>query len=214
MSRIFLANTVAILLLACLFAIDVNGASCILFPVVVGASQPYFTFAAQFAAVHALVVVFASIFSFFAVFATVGLLMLLLPYSLFRQISLYFRSFILTSLLAILSTSFAVPRMIADLPRSPHSPLRFLPPVWFLGFCQSLRGRADPTLAPLGRMAIAAVASACVLALATYALSYRRCFVWLPELADAPPGRLGARTSWIFRLLDFLVLYTPFQRAG
>jgi hypothetical protein len=214
MSRIFLANTVAILLLACLFAIDVNGASCVLFPVVVGASQPTFTFAVQFAAVHALVVVLASVFSFFAVFATVGTLMLLLPYTLFRQISLYVRSLILMLLLATLSTSFAVPRMIADLSRSPHSPLRFLPPVWFLGFCQALRGKADPTLASLGRMAVSAMVCACGLALATYALSYRRCFVWLPELADAPPGNLGARTSWIFRLVDFVVLYTPFQRAG
>src|ERR1700730_4919702 len=213
-SSIFRANSVAVLILTCLCAIDVNAASSILFPVIVGASEPRFRVMMQFAGVHALVVVLASIFSFFAVFATVGLLMLLLPYTLFRRISLYVRTVIVTLLLATLSTSFAVPRMILDLPRSSHSPLLFLPSAWFLGFCQLLRGRADPSLAELGHVAIFALVSACVVTLVAYTLSYRRCFVRLPELADAPPGHLGARTSWIFHLLDLLILHTPFQRAG
>jgi len=104
--------------------------------------------------------------------------------------------------------------MISELPRSPHFALRFLPPVWFLCFCQSLHGRATPALAKFGSMATIAVVFALVLAATTYALSYRRCFSRLPELADAPPGSLGTHTSWIFRLLDFWILRTPFQRAG
>src|SRR5258708_20013896 len=35
-----------------------------------------------------------------------------------------------------------------------RSPIRFLPSVWFLGFCQLLRGKADPALALLGWVAI------------------------------------------------------------
>jgi len=213
-SRIFIANAVALLLLACLFTIDANAASFVLFPAVVGGSQPTFSFVVKFAIVHAMAVTLASIFIFFAVFATVGLLMLLLPYALFRQISLYIRSLIILLFLGVVSTSFAVPRMISELPRSPHFALRFLPPVWFLGFCQSLHGRATPALAKFGSMATIAVVFALVLAATTYALSYRRCFSRLPELADAPPGSLGTHTSWIFRLLDFWILRTPFQRAG
>ena len=213
-SRIFVANAVAIVALALLFAVDVNGASFILFPAVVGAAQPKFGFVVKFGLVHAVVVVLASIFSFFAVFAAVGLLMLVLPYGLFRKISLYIRGLLMVSLLAALSTSFAVPHLVANLPRSPHSAIRFLPSVWFLGFCQVLRGRADPALAQLGHVGMLAVPAVCVLALIAYALSYRRCFIRLPEIADAPPGNLGARTSWIFRALDFGILRTPFQRAG
>ncbi len=213
-SRIFAANAVAIVLLACLFAIDVNAASLILFPAVVGAAQPTFTFVLKFGMVHAVVVLLASIFSFFAVFAGVGLLMLLLPYGVFRKISLYLRSLLVVSLLVALSTSFAVPRMVLGLNRSPHSVIRFLPSVWFLGLCQLLRGRADPALTRLGHVGLLALPAVCVLALITYALSYRRCFIRLPELADAPPGRLGTRTAWIFRLLDLSILRTPFQRAG
>lgn len=214
MRQIFVANATAILLLAGLFAIDVNGASCVLFPAVVGGSQPTLTFVIRFAAVHALAVGLASIFSFFAVFATVGLLMVLLPYSFFRKISLYVRSLIVMLLLAVLATSFAVPRRITDSQRLSHSVLRFLPPVWFLGFCQTLRDRATPTIMVLGRMALIAVAISCVIAMATYTLSYRRCFARLPELADAPSGSLGTRTAWIFRLLDSFLLGTPLQRAG
>ena len=88
MSKIFLANSVAVLILTSVCAIDVNGASAILFPFIVGGAQPTFSFMARFAGVHALVVVLASIFSFFAVFATAGLLMLVLPYPLFRRVSL------------------------------------------------------------------------------------------------------------------------------
>lgn len=213
-STIFLANSVAIVILTGLCVIDVNAASSVLFPASVGGAQPAFRFVMQFAGVHALVVTFASFFSFLAVFASTGLLMLLLPYTLFRRISPYVRTLIATVLLAALSTSFTVPSMILDLPRSSHSLLRFLPPAWFLGFCQLLRGRADPSLANLGHIAIFALAAIAALAVVAYALSYKRCFVRLLELADAPPGHLGVRTGWIFHLCDLLLLRTPFQRAG
>ncbi|HXW89269.1 MAG TPA: hypothetical protein VEK33_01860 [Terriglobales bacterium] len=213
-SKIFLANSVAVVISTGVCAIDVNAASSILFPVVVGGSQTQLSFVVRFAGVHALVVVLASIFSFFAVFATAGLLMLLLPYHLFRRISRYVRTLIATMLLATLATSFAVPRMIEGLPRSLHSPLRFLPSAWFLGFGQLLHGTSDGALARLGHVAVAAVASACAVAAATYTLAYRRCFVRLPELADTPTGNLGTRSSSIFRLLDLFIFHTPFQRAG
>ena len=59
-----------------------------------------------------------------------------------------------------------------------------------------------------------ALVSASAVAAAAYTLAYRRCFVRLPELADAPPGRLGARSSWFFYPLDLFVFRTPFQRGG
>lgn len=213
-SRIFVANAVAILLLALLLAIDVNGASCVLYPAVVGAAQPTLSFVIRFGAVHALAVGLASLFSFFAVFATVGLLLLVLPYSVFLRISLYVRSAIVLCFLGTLASSFAVPSMILSLPRAPDSLLRWMPPVWFLGFCQSLHGRADQTLTSIGHRAIVGVLCALILALLTYALSYRRCFSRLPELAEAPPGHLGLKTLWIFRGMDLLTLRGPFQRGG
>ena len=212
-SRIFLANSAAILMLTCVCVIDVNAASSVLFPASVGGAEPHFRFLVEFAGVHVLVVVLASVFSFLAVFATTGLLMLLLPHSWFRRISLYVRTLMATMFFSALWTSFAVPGMILDLPRS-YSLLRFLPPAWFLGFCQSLRGRADPLLAELGHIALFALAVAALLASVAYTAGYQRCFVRLLELADAPPGSLGVRSSGIFRVLDRLILGTSFQRAG
>lgn len=212
--RIFLANAAAIALLTCLLAADVNLASSILFPGIVSASQPSVGFLVRFGVVHSLVVVLASIFSFLSIFALAGLLMLLLPYAMFRRVSLYFRALLITLLLAILSTSFAVPETLKHLSDGKHSAIRFLPPVWFLGICQTLRGRADAALVEFGQVAIFALAAAFVLAVATYILCYRRCFMRIPELADIPQGRLGAHSSWFFRILDFLMLHTRFQRAG
>ena len=113
---IFLANLAAILLLALLLAVDVNAASAVLFPLVVSASENTFSFFLHFVGVHAFVVVLASVFSFCTVFAIVGALMIVVPYGSFRRISLYLRATLLACLVAMLSTSFTVPSMLASLP--------------------------------------------------------------------------------------------------
>jgi hypothetical protein len=213
-ARIFFANSSAILLLSLVCAIDVNAASSSLFPLIVAASQPEFSFVARFAAVHALVVVLASAFTFSAVFATAGLLMLLLPFPLFRRVSLYVRTLIAALLGVTLFSSSAVPGMFQHLSWSSHPLLRFLPSAWFLGLWQSLSGGAAQAPPQLGHRALLAVVSSGAVAVAVHALAYRRCFLRLPELPDAPPGHLGTRFSWFFRLLDRLIFRTPFQQAG
>jgi hypothetical protein len=211
MRGIFLANLAAILFLALVLAFDVNAVSAILFPLVVSASANAFSFFIHFVGVHVLVVVLASTFSFLAVFVIVGTLMVTLPYAVFRRISLYLRGIIIAGLIATLATSFAVPSMLQQLP---NSALRFLPPVWFLGLCQLIRGRANPALALLGRMALAGSATIVVVAFVIYALSYRRCFVRIPETTTTAPAHRGARLAWLFPALDRTILTSPFQRAG
>lgn len=99
---IFLANLAAIVFLALVLAVDVNAASALLFPLVVSASQDRFSFFAHFVGVHSFVVITASIFSFFAVFVIVGALMVTLPYTVFRGISVYLRGLIIAALVAML----------------------------------------------------------------------------------------------------------------
>lgn len=211
MRAIFLANLAAILFLTLVLALDVNAASSVLFPFVVSASQNTFTLFAQVLWVHAFVVMLASIFSFFAVFVTVGLLMVTLPYAAFRRLSLYLRGTIIACLAALLATSFAVPSMLRQLP---GTSARFLPPVWFLGLCQLIRGRASPPLASLGHVALIGSAAVLVAAVVTYALSYRRCFVRIPETTETIPAYGRANLLWIFPVLDRTMLTSPFQRAG
>jgi hypothetical protein len=91
LGTIFLANFCAMLVLASLFAVVVNAASFVLFPVAVVGSQGSFVVFFRFATGHAIAVIFASTFSFFAVFALAGLLMALLPAAAFRRVSLFAR---------------------------------------------------------------------------------------------------------------------------
>src|SRR5207248_3170801 len=104
MRSIFLANLVAVLFLVGLIAVDVNAASSILFPLVVGATQNAFLFFLRFAAVHALGVVLASVFSFFAVFSVMGLGIALLPPDAFKRISPYIRTLVVIYLVTLLCT--------------------------------------------------------------------------------------------------------------
>jgi hypothetical protein len=208
---IFLANLAAMVCLALVLAVDANAASGILFPLAVSASKEEFSFFAHFVGIHVFVVVVASAFSFSIVFVIVGILMLFLPYRTFRRISLYLRGLILALLVAMLSTSFAVPSMVANLPRTW---VRFLPPVWFLGLCQLLRGQATPSLAGLGVRALVSSAVAAVAAVAIYGLSYRKCFALIPEKADIVPVSETDHLTWAFQGLDRWILTSPFQRAG
>ena len=209
--EIFAANLSAILFLALVLAVDVNAASAILFPLVVSASENTFGFFLHFVGVHATVVVLASVFSFCAVFVIIGVLMITLPYGTFRRLSFYLRALILAGLVALLSTSFAVPPMFRQ---APHSGVRLLPSVWFLGLCQLMRGKADASITTLGQFSLIAVGAAVVAGIALYGISYRRCFMRIPEIADVTPSASRERGAWFFRMADRLFLQSPLQQAG
>jgi hypothetical protein len=211
---IFLSNLVAVLFLVGLIAFDVNAASCILFPVVVGATQSKFLFFAKFAAVHAIGVVLASVFAFFAVFSVLGLLMAMLPPHAFRRCSAYIRGVVVVGLVTLLCTSWAVPEALRRTTGSAPAWTFLTPSCWFLGLCQALRGRAGPVLTELSRLALPGVASVIGIALCAYAAGYQRHFVRIAEIIDATaPGR-NPRASRLGILLDRTVLRTPLQRGG
>ena len=209
---IFLANLTAVLGLAAVLAIDVNAASALLFPLAASSGQETFRYAAQIAGTHVLVVVVASVCSFFAVLATAGVLMVALPNIVFRRISIYLRGLIIVLLVGLLSTSFAIPSLIT---RLPNTPIRFLPSLWFLGLAQLIHGSAIPALSTLGWLALKALGFVIVVALAAYALSYRRYFARIPEMVDVSPEHGESRlASWVYPLFDRWLLNTPLQRAG
>jgi hypothetical protein len=210
---IFFANLVAMLFLAGLLAVDVNAASSVLFPLVVGATQNTFVFFLNFAAVHALTVVLASIFTFFAVFSVLGLLMAISPRSIFRRIFTYARALVVVGLVTLLFTTFAVSAEFQRLAQSPHSWIRFLPSIWFLGLCQLMRGKADPALAALGRIALPALGLAIVAAILVYAAGYRRYFARIAEMTETASFHAQSKLSWLGTVLDRLVLRTPVQQG-
>jgi hypothetical protein len=209
---IFFANLVAVLFLVGLIAVDVNAASCILFPMVVGATQTKFLFFLKFAMVHAVGVVLASVFAFFAVFSVLGLLMAVLPARAFKRFSTYIRGIVVVYLVALLCTTFAVPNSLRRAGPVPAWTY-LMPSCWFLGLCQSLRGRAGPGLMELSRLALPGVAAVVAIALCAYAVGYQRHFVRIAEIADATATARNPRTWRLGTLRDRLVLRTPFQRG-
>lgn len=210
---IFGANLTAVLFLAVLVALDVNAASCILFPMVVAAAQSQFVFFLKFAAVHAVGVILSSLFAFLAVFSILGLLMAILPPRAFRRVSAYIRGLVVIYLVMLLCTSFAIP----DLLQKVKGPARFwtilMPSCWFVSLCQSWRGRATPVMAELAGFTFPAIAALMALALCMYAISYRRHFMRIAEIAEGMTAghNLGASRSGL--LFERLVLRTPFQKA-
>ena len=207
------ANLAAVLLLAAALGFDVNAASSVMYPLAVGGSQWSFGYTAIFFATHLLSVFLASIFSFFIALAILGLMMAVLPYRVFRRCSVYVRCGMVVFLMAVLSTTFEMSAIVQH-PSPRLGPLvQFLPPVWFLGLCQRLRGMTDPMFATLAETALFASFGAMALAIGAYALSYRRCFTESSESIANFAAVGGAMRHTGRRRITDLFLRTPFERG-
>jgi hypothetical protein len=210
---IFFSNLVAVCFLAGLIAVDVNVASCVLFPMVVAAMQTKFLFFLQFALLHGTVVVLASVFSFFAVFSLLGLLMAVLPVGVLHRVSTYVRGLIVVYLVTLLSTSFAVPYNLWRASRNAPLWAYLFPSAWFLSLCQVLRGRATPALLELSHLALPAIAICIPVAFGTYAIGYQRHFIRIPEMAETAGATRNLAHNRSAPLLQRLALRTPFLRG-
>lgn len=210
--RIFLANVTAIVLIAVAFAVDVNAVSSLFFPMVVTMEEPEFAAYLQFARAHLAGVLLASLFVSFALFALIGTLMVLLPDSVFRRISIYVRVLVVILLLGLLCSTFAVAPLLSTLHRS-SSFLRWLPPVWFLGLSRLILGKADVAMAQMGMIGLWAIIAVAILAPLVYVLSYYRYFIRIPETLDTTLRSRAPRILFPMRLMDLFVLRSAYDRA-
>ncbi len=207
--RIFAANLLAIFITVVVFAIDVNAASVVLYPIAVVGNRGSVGELLLFGGVHAFCVLLASLFTFLACFSIMSALMALVPYRTFRRLSLYVRLLIVIALVSLVATSFAVPGLLRNLPAHPR--IRLLPPVWFLALYQSIQGHAGRELAALSSVGLRAVGIALGSALLFCALSYRRCFLRISESIGGP---LFPRQGAGLRLPPRLALLSShFQRG-
>jgi hypothetical protein len=191
--QVFLANFVALSLLAVVFAIDVNAVSTVLFPAFVTMSDGSFAAFFRTMASQAAAVLSASLFSFFAVFALVGILMLVSPARWFKRVSVAARMVLVVVLLVEFFSNLVVQLVSGRLPGHASAYAQFLPPFWFLRIYR--HAGAD--------LSLAALAASIVIAVAAYSLCYHRHFLRLAESLDT----LGATRhvsrfpspNWLFR---------------
>jgi hypothetical protein len=211
---LFFANFAAILVFAALFAVVVNAASFVLYPIAVVGSQGSLLLFLRFVAGHAVAAVFASVFSFLVVFAVMGLLLAVLPATAFRRVSLFVRFVLAVVLLGLLATAFTVPDRLLSAAVVNARKIAMLPTLSILGIARSvwLLG-ADGLAVSIAKAALSAFALAALTAIVAFATSFRRSFLRIPETADASPL---PRVRFSFSpLAPFarVIFRTPFQHA-
>jgi len=123
------------------------------------------------------------------------------------------RELVVFYLMTVLCTSFALPDFLRKLPGSPPAWTRLLPSCWILGFCQSLRGHADPALSALARLALPGFGAVIVIAFCVYAVGYHRHFVRIAETTEGASAGHAPKATRLSALLDRWVLRTPFQKG-
>jgi hypothetical protein len=202
---VLLANAAAIAIAVLVFAVDVNAVPAVFFPLFVSAGANYGVgIFLQFAAVHAACVVSASLFTFCAVFALLGAVSAVLPREAFRACSPWLRGFFLLEFLMLLVSGVSGPApLLQHLYLDPQTPVRFLPPLWFLGMYQTLQHRSTPAMAELAAAVLPGSLAVLALTLLAYGASYRRRFAAALEGGRRPADqRLSAGLLWFLDLFS------------
>lgn len=207
------ANVTAMAIAAAVIAVTVNGASMLLFPVFVSSAAPAASISVgRFAAVHALCVLLASLFTFAAVLAVLGVAATVLPHRIFSAWAAGFRAALLIGFVALLLGAFDAQALIGTLVADPASGLRWLPSLWYLGLYQSLQQRGPAAVVELAPMAWTGLGVMLALTGISYKLSYGRRFRSVPEAGPRPGAQRLA--SGLISLLDRMVLArSAFDRA-
>ncbi len=211
--HIFLANFAALAGLAGVFAIDVNFVSSFFFPAFVTSSDGRWNALATIAIGHVTAVLSATIFSFFGLFALVGLMTLILPARLLRPISVAVRILLAVGLVVEFFSNLFLQLFLGRLPAYAGSYLRLLPSFWFLGIYENTIGIARPAMQQMAHWAWSAVAVSILVMVACYALCYRRHFLRLAESFDNLAGNQHGAWFKIPEWLTNLVFRSPFEEA-
>ena len=150
----------------------------------------------------------ACYFLFFALVAIQGALLNLLRAGRFLRITGTLQGLLAGGMLILVLTSFSIGPPVANRLVQPEV-AKWLPPVWFLGVCETLSGNPDPAMRALANRAWIGLVTAIVLVLAAYTLSYRRHRALLVE------GVSARRTErpWRGALFDWVVP-EPHQQAA
>jgi hypothetical protein len=184
MREIFAGKLTALLAVAAAALLTVNWLPGVAFPMV---SHTHWSFRPVLQNVRAYGMASAAggAFLFFALLALQGGLLNILPPRTFRRFGPRLQGLLAGTMLGLIVLSFSIEARISNVLLQPQVS-RWLPPVWFLGFCQAHSGDPDPAMRALSHRAVIGLLAAIAMALATYAVSYRRHRTLLLEGAPMP----------------------------
>jgi hypothetical protein len=205
--QLFLAKFLALLTVSAAVVIGLN-----LLPAAgfTGVSAGRWAFHPAFATralAHFAACVAGSYFFFFGIVALEGLLLNSLRPRLYARIAGSLQGLLVAVMLVFLVLSFSIQPRITRIVIQPDVAC-WLPPVWFVGLYQTLAGDPSGSMRILANRALAALAAATILTLASYAISYRRHRALLVEGLPAP----GKSRRWPELLLEWFVP-NPRQQA-
>ncbi len=156
------------------FAIDVNAVSSFFFPVFVTVSDGRLGALPRIAGGHITAVLGANLFSFFGVFALVGVLTLLLPARWPRPVSVGVRILLAVGLLLEFFANLFLQLFLGRLPAYADVYVKMLPSFWFLGVYETAIGMAKPAMVEMAHWALLALGAAIAVTGGTYALCCAR----------------------------------------
>jgi hypothetical protein len=171
---VFLASLAAIALVVAVFILDVNAGSMLIFPMVVTADQHGAMAFLRLTAAHLLILLLASAFTFCLCFSLMGALIALAPPAWFGGLSIVLRAVTGFGLLAMWMTSSHGHGWLRMSRAGSATWQELVPPVWFASMYGPLIGRDDLGADGLWQRGVWALAIAALVALAGYAIGYRR----------------------------------------
>ena len=195
--QIFAAKLMALLILAAAALMVLNAIPATGFPAL---SAGRWAFSGPRIKAYALASTAACAFFFFGMVALQGVLLNLLRPRAFGRVTGYLQGGLVGLMLGLIVMSFSIHPRITNAVIQPSWSC-WLPPVWFLGLCQSRSGDPDPVMAALAHRAAIALFAAIALALLTYGASYHRHRTLLMEGAAgaAKERRSSALLGWLVR---------------
>jgi hypothetical protein len=198
--EIFAAKLLALLVVATAAVITLNVLPSLMFPMVSNSRWAFHASPGGRIAAYAVASVAACYFFFFGLVALQGVLLNLLRPRRFARVAGVLQGLLVGTMLVLIVLSFSIQAQITNMVVRPEF-ARWLPPVWFLGLCQTMSGDLDPAMQALAHRALNALAIAVVLVLLTYLVSYKRHRTLLVEGVSA--SRKSRR--WPGAVFDWLI---------
>jgi hypothetical protein len=198
--EIFAAKLLALLVVATSAVVTLNALPSLMFPMVSNSRWAFDAPPGGRIVAYAVASAAACYFFFFGLVALQGVLLNLLRPRQFARAAGVLQGLLVGTMLVLIVLSFSIQAQITNTVVRPEF-ARWLPPVWFLGLCQTMSGDLDPAMQALGHRALNALAMAVALVLLTYTVSYKRHRTLLVEGVSAP----GKSRRWPGAVFDWLI---------